>query len=689
MTSRDDKKSQPGSHFKLNNWLVKPEIDQLIDGKNVVKIESKAMDTLVYLCAHAARPVSNEELLEKVWCDTVVSPATIRRIIKNLRKDLGDDANDPVFIKTIPKRGYQLVCDVTCDNQPAKLKLTYSFSFALVILATVSFFAWRSVSSYQPSLLLPQQMTNLAGREITPSLSPDGSYMIFAHRSQGERQYRLMWRSFDQLTSFPVAGVEHAINPVISPNGKKIAFLRTDSESCQISIGSIRRENKTIEKINSIDTCNRNRVSFIQWKNDSTLFFENKASTHAAASISEFNLTDSTASKVEFDQAELNNIISIASTSEQNEFLYINKKGVQYELWRQKSGLKAYLIHTFNGRVRGLKYCGKNNNAILIKSDAIWQLDREDQLKKLEIQTKDELAYFSCSFNSDKIVFSSRHMNTNIMLAPNEVNSPESKVKESVAEESKVRYLNRTVDNSLWPMFANTSKKIAFLSDQSGEWQVLQYLNGEVSTLYDNGVLSMKPYPVLWSPDDKNILLMHAQGHSVFYFADKRLQPITDSEDNAITMTYDSSGSGIYYISANNRALYFADLKTSEHHLIAELNANDIAVHPTDKVVYFTKNDVQGLWRYNLSDATQELIIPDLQNYSIFQAFSDGIYFNRRVDQPAGVYFFQFDTEIISEALPKIDGEYGYQFSVSHDQSQIVFTVYDNYQSDIFLIPMI
>ena len=32
MTSIEDEKSRPGSHFKLNNWLVEPEIDQLIDG---------------------------------------------------------------------------------------------------------------------------------------------------------------------------------------------------------------------------------------------------------------------------------------------------------------------------------------------------------------------------------------------------------------------------------------------------------------------------------------------------------------------------------------------------------------------------------------------------------------------------------------------------------------------------------
>ena len=681
MAYLDDEKFSSTSHFRLNNWLVKPESDQLEDGGNIVKIESKAMDTLVYLSDHTSRPVSNEELIQNVWQNTVVSSATIRRIIKNLRRDLGDDANNPIYIKTVPKRGYQLVCDVDHNKPTERFRHSGLASMLLATLFAIFYLVLQNQDDKNEPSLSPQQITNLAGREITPTLAPDGSFMIFAHRSQEDRQYQLMWRSFDQLTSFAIVGGGNAFNPVLSPDGQRVAFLKTEGDSCQISIGTFLLAKRSIEDVISVGRCDRNILNFIQWKDESTLYFENSASTNNASGIFQFELQKNTSNKVTYGHNDLNNVAYIASHPDQEEHLYVEQKGVQYELWRQAKDSKAKLIHTFNGRVRGLKYCGKESKPTLIQSDAIWQVDSNDQLKKLDLQTKDELAYFSCNSSSNKLVFSSRHLNTNIMMATSKLS-----FSNSDGQEARLEYLNRTVNNNHWPMFANTKNKVAFLSDQAGKLHVFEYANGEVSPLYYNESLNMKPYPVLWSPDDSNLLLMHADGLSVFYFADKHLQSVTDTNDNAITMTYDAQGNGIYYISANDRALYYADLATSIQQKIGDLNARDIAVHPSTNAIYFTKVEEHGLWQYDPEDSSERLIVPEIKNYSIFNVFDNGVYFNHRIEHPAGVYFYDFKNEQVIETLPKIDGQYGYQFSVSHDQSQIVFTVYDNYQSDIYLI---
>ena len=684
MTYLDDEKFSSASHFKLNQWLVKPESDQMEDGNNIVKIESKAMDTLVYLSDHGSRPVSNEELIQNVWKNTVVSSATIRRIIKNLRRDLGDDANNPIFIKTVPKRGYQLVCDVKPNTPPQKYQNSLVASLLLVSVLVVVYLFLNNSEDKGAPLLSPQQITNLAGREITPSLSPYGSFMVFAHLSQDEKQYKLMWRSFDQLTSFAITGGENSLNPVLSPAGQHIAFLRIAGDSCQISIGIFQKTNKLIEDVISLGQCDPNKLAFIQWKDDSTLYYEKSDSANNRLGIFQFDLQNNTSNKVTYGDKDLTSVAYIASHPRQEERSYIEQKGVQYELWRQAKDSPARLIHTFNGRVRGLKYCGIVSKPTVIQSDAIWQVDSKNQLKKIDIKINNELGYLACNSNSDKLLFSSRHLNTNIVMATSEL-----RFSNTDSQNPKVEYLNRTVNNNHWPMFANTTNKVAYLSDQAGKMHVFEYANGEVSPLYHNESLNMKAYPVLWSPDDSNLLLMHAEGLSVFYFFDKHLQAVTDITDNAITMTYDANGNGIYYISANDRALYYADLATSKQQKIAYLNARDIAVHPTTNEIYFTKAEEHGLWHYNPEDSSERLIVPEIKNYSIFNVFDNGIYFNHRIEHPAGVYFYNFETKKTIETLPKIDGEYGYQFSVSHDQSQIVFTVYDNYQSDIFLIPSI
>src|ERR1700674_1403871 len=75
-------------------------------------LSPKAFDVLRYLVEHAGRLVTPAEILEALWPDTYVNPEGIRRYIQEIRKVLGDPADTPVFIATLPKRGYQFIAPV-------------------------------------------------------------------------------------------------------------------------------------------------------------------------------------------------------------------------------------------------------------------------------------------------------------------------------------------------------------------------------------------------------------------------------------------------------------------------------------------------------------------------------------------------------------------------------------------------
>jgi TolB-like protein/uncharacterized protein HemY len=70
------------------------------------------MDVLVHLAANPERVVSKEELLTVVWGGAFVEEGALSQAIHSLRKALGDDARQPRFIQTVPKRGYRLVAVV-------------------------------------------------------------------------------------------------------------------------------------------------------------------------------------------------------------------------------------------------------------------------------------------------------------------------------------------------------------------------------------------------------------------------------------------------------------------------------------------------------------------------------------------------------------------------------------------------
>lgn len=75
----------------------------------VVRLEPKTMEVLVALARNSGRVVTREQLLEEVWPGVVVGDAALTQAVIKLRKALGDTAQAPTFIETIPKRGYRLL----------------------------------------------------------------------------------------------------------------------------------------------------------------------------------------------------------------------------------------------------------------------------------------------------------------------------------------------------------------------------------------------------------------------------------------------------------------------------------------------------------------------------------------------------------------------------------------------------
>ena len=70
------------------------------------------MGVLLELVRHQGAVVKRAQLKERVWGTKAASDEALTHCISELRQHLGDDSLRPRFIKTIPKRGYQLVAPV-------------------------------------------------------------------------------------------------------------------------------------------------------------------------------------------------------------------------------------------------------------------------------------------------------------------------------------------------------------------------------------------------------------------------------------------------------------------------------------------------------------------------------------------------------------------------------------------------
>jgi two-component system response regulator RegX3 len=77
----------------------------------IVKLKPMELRLLMYLVDNQGRTITKDELLEKVWDDTIVGEGTLSVHIRHIREKLEDNPNDPVYIKTVWGSGYLFESD--------------------------------------------------------------------------------------------------------------------------------------------------------------------------------------------------------------------------------------------------------------------------------------------------------------------------------------------------------------------------------------------------------------------------------------------------------------------------------------------------------------------------------------------------------------------------------------------------
>ncbi|MFZ1700135.1 MAG: winged helix-turn-helix domain-containing protein [Pyrinomonadaceae bacterium] len=102
-------------HYEFGPFRIDPREKVLFRRGETLHITPKAFEVLLALVEGHGHTLSKEELLERVWADTFVEIGNLNRNVSTLRSILGDDPHEPVYIKTIPKRGYRFdseVCEI-------------------------------------------------------------------------------------------------------------------------------------------------------------------------------------------------------------------------------------------------------------------------------------------------------------------------------------------------------------------------------------------------------------------------------------------------------------------------------------------------------------------------------------------------------------------------------------------------
>lgn len=258
--------------YEFGEYRLDTEEKVLLRGEEHLELTPKAFELLTFFIENPGRLLKKNEIMEKVWADSFVEDSNLTFNIGQLRKILGDNAQQPIFIKTVRQHGYRFIAPVkdVVRKEPAadpiedlspkpveeisKLiaKPTEnsllqhiskpSFLFVALAILLISGLALTLIlngnfRNNQPNA--PILSTSFASEKLSENgkvfnaiLSPDGKSVVYSNGSPGEKQS--IWiRQLEDGSNIEIIppSENNYVGTKFSPDGKTLYFARASRQT--------------------------------------------------------------------------------------------------------------------------------------------------------------------------------------------------------------------------------------------------------------------------------------------------------------------------------------------------------------------------------------------------------------------------------------------------------------------------
>jgi Tol biopolymer transport system component/DNA-binding winged helix-turn-helix (wHTH) protein len=257
--------------LKVGDWWYIAELDKLArldDNGNIVTtadFDFLCQKTINYFIRHPGRLVSREELLQHVWGRIDVTDSCITRVIRVIRLTLGDSRASPLYLQTISKVGYRLIASVSEDRLPSPVKPAVSQPFqaktpavslpqktlrlqdgwliplillcSMILLVLLLNFYGSDWQQQKTDAFFARymQLTELAGSEIDPALSPDGLWLAYIHFDKHHHYASLMLKHLASGEQRLLLRQSAALaSPAWSPDGRALVYLAATETAAEL-----------------------------------------------------------------------------------------------------------------------------------------------------------------------------------------------------------------------------------------------------------------------------------------------------------------------------------------------------------------------------------------------------------------------------------------------------------------------
>jgi Tol biopolymer transport system component/DNA-binding winged helix-turn-helix (wHTH) protein len=627
-----------------------------------VHLQEQPLRILEMLLERHGEVVSRDEIKQALWPGDEFGEFdhAINVAIKKLREALGDNADNPLFVETMARRGYRFIAPMTDlasvsgNGEPATAALPammpaekhtprsrlfwVSAAVVLILVATIAglerWFRPSASSVYQP-----QEFTTMQGVARKPAFSPDGNEIAFSWADLQNPQSRIYVQALGASTARKLIDdpepTHEELLPKWWPDGTRIAYIRyLPNESDEI--WTVPRTGGAPSKLLSL----KQVLGFAIAPDSQSIAIAESGGTEQSFSIFIVSLRDGSRRALLPSSQAVPSGMGAYRTGDMAPEFSPDGRSIAFVRWGS-SGADLYQVPAIGGNPQRLT----KQNVRNIDGYA-WVPDGQSLIVSLRQSATTVLALWrvwlrgerweplgvTSSRTSDPAVSADGHR---LAFAQN-TQASTNIYRYELAGSGLVRRVEpRNITYATccdrYPAWSPDGSKIAFQSTRSGHYEIYVANSDGSNPVQITSFAAKLAGSPRWSPDGKQIAFDYRpDDHSHIFLVDATggaARQITFDSTNDMRPQFSDDGQWVYFgrTKPGGTDIWKVATKGGEPVFVA---ADSISGRIIGNDLYFSKLFKPGVYSRRLSGGDERLLIPESDGVE-FDIRQDGIYFSR------------------------------------------------------------
>jgi Tol biopolymer transport system component/DNA-binding winged helix-turn-helix (wHTH) protein len=700
--------SNINKHYHFGDWQFSPADGQLISQEKSKRLQPRLAKLLLIFVDNCDVLLTRDDLIEALWKEKSVNEDALSRCVAELRSALGDKRSEPIYIETVPKKGYRFIHQLS-NAQPATLENSNILALKKLVLITVLLLLLTSIAFYftnsnssgfdentqliRNALVSAKRVTTDTSIEQQPELSNQGDKIAFSVIEE-ERMIVKIISDAGELLHLLKDPKRNLLSATFSPDDSSLLVAASGSGQCtiyQYKLPSLTRK--------EIVPCSFPNLSpILDWSplGDSFVYVAksksiDKSSYPTKEAIWSYNLTSTQSRQLTFpsDRNAFDTRPQYSPNGEKLAFTRGTSSQRNIHLLDLKTHQPPVKLNHGKGFISSFNWLHDSTHIIFDSNEIgdkyLWLLNSVS--KEQSLLGAMDARYPSVNKNNEKVAFQKASYNANIW----QVNLAKmSQADKSDLIEQTPNKIIESIKYNNFPTYSPDGKTIAFVSNREGKaaiWTYSTESNQQKKLLAIPNVDLVIPN---WAPDGKNILVSSRgpEGYRCYQVSlDTGLfQPLYSIQQQHHECHY--SGQGVIYAvlkepSATSKLISISTQGKIE--ILTDFSVERVVPTAFGTLVYSLPSK-SGIFSMDLDGGNKQVVKSDYDSQlsGHWTVQGDHLYYPR-VKQDIGIWKLNLKTGNEIKVSNIVPTAIGYTLNVSPDHQQLIYVQTDNRQADIYL----